>query len=171
MNNDAAHLDQVPEDSELAPAELKAARELSAQIRPDEYNSVTEFGSGIQQEISEFAGHLLGRVKSRDSDSIGATVTELMLKIKGVDVKKLGEPASGLAKIPWIGNWFDQVKKLKSQYEKLETQIDFIQTSLTEASSNCRKIPKCSICSCKKITAILKTLKFISQRYGCGWMN
>ena len=140
MKHNGEHTEEISLDKtgslksiELAPAELKKAQELSARIRPDDYTSVTEFGSDIQQEISEFAGHLLERVRSRDADSISASVTELMLKIKGVDVKKLSEPATGMAKVPWIGRWFDQVKKLKSQYEKLESQIDFIQSRLNEA--------------------------------------
>ena len=140
MKHNGEHTEEISLDKtgslksiELAPAELKKAQELSARIRPDDYTSVTEFGGDIQQEISEFAGHLLERVRSRDADSISASVTELMLKIKGVDVKKLSEPATGMAKVPWIGRWFDQVKKLKSQYEKLESQIDFIQSRLNEA--------------------------------------
>lgn len=117
---------------QLRPSERHDARKMSEEIRIDDDRSVTEFGMDVQEEISEFAGNLLEQVRTRDTEEIGEFVTELMLKIKGVDVQKLQDRPGRLSRLPWVGNWFGQMGKVMSQYQKVESQLDEIRAKLDE---------------------------------------
>ncbi len=88
------------------------------------------YGTNTMQEISRFSDDLLARVRAKDSGEVGEFLTNLMLKVKGIDVTDMNKEPSFLEKLPLIGSMFDSVKKTVAKFETLAEQIESISNEL-----------------------------------------
>ena len=70
-------------------------------------------------------------MRSKDSGYVGELMSDLVLKVKEVDVDGLDE--GFWDKIPFLKNASRAVKKFMQRYEKLEVQIDRIEQQLDQA--------------------------------------
>ena len=124
--------------SELALAKMPkeqqlAVRQICSEINFESTQDVIQYGVAAQTEISSFTNSILSTVRAKDSESIGETLTDLMVKVQDIDVDDLGKKGSPLAKIPYIGQLFNNSKKFIARYEKLGTQVDRISSELDSA--------------------------------------
>ena len=90
-----------------------------------------QYGVGAQRNISSFSDNILTQVRSKDSGYVGELMSDLVLKVKEVDVDGLDE--GFWDKIPFLKNASRAVKKFMQRYEKLEVQIDRIEQQLDQA--------------------------------------
>ena len=93
--------------------------------------AVLQYGVGAQRNISSFSDNILTQVRSKDSGYVGELMSDLVLKVKEVDVDGLDE--GFLDKLPFLKNASRAVKKFMQRYEKLEVQIDRIEQQLDQA--------------------------------------
>lgn len=119
----------------LAPEIQEKAKELAKSIRIEDSQAVIQYAVGTQVKISQFADTILNEIRAKDAGSVGETMTNLLLKIKDVDVNSLGE-GNFWSKIPIIGALVDRVKKFIAQYDKLSVQIEKIVADLDKARMN-----------------------------------
>jgi uncharacterized protein YaaN involved in tellurite resistance len=118
--------------AELTEDEKKKVEQIQKELDLDNSQSVIQFGVGSQSGISNFSDTILSEIRSRDSGYVGNVLTDLMLKVKSLDVDGLsGE--SGLSKIPLIGGLVHSAKKSFASFEKLSVQIEKIIDELTKA--------------------------------------
>ncbi len=93
---------------------------------------VLQYGIGAQTNIASFADSILNEVKSKDSGQVGVVLSDLMLKVKELDVDSLSQKKGG-----FFSNIFNSanatVEKFKSRYQKLSTQIEGIVDNLDRA--------------------------------------
>lgn len=117
----------------LSPEQKADAEKLALEIRPEDSNSITQFGTAIQGEISRFSGQVLEHIQAKDADVIGDQVTDLMLKVKDVDVESLSEDNSFLSRVPVIGKLFDRAQRVLQQYQSVESHVNTIVSQLDKS--------------------------------------
>jgi uncharacterized protein YaaN involved in tellurite resistance len=119
--------------AELSKEEQLKIQELARQINIEDTQSVIQYGSGAQKKISEFSDQILGQIRAKDTGDTGKSLTDLMLKVKDVDVESLSEEDSFLSKIPLIGSLVKSSQKFIAQYDTVSQQIDKIIDELNKA--------------------------------------
>lgn len=117
---------------ELSPEEQKRLEEVMKEIDPTDSQSIIQFGVGAQSGISGFSDTILSQIRAKDSGQVGEVLTDLMLKVKSLDVGSLGS-GSFMSKVPIIGDIMNSTKKFIAGYDKLNVQIEKIVDELTKA--------------------------------------
>jgi uncharacterized protein YaaN involved in tellurite resistance len=118
--------------ADLTNEEKKKVEEIQKELSTNDTQSIIQFGVGSQSGISSFADTILTEIKSKDSGYIGDILSDLMIKVKDLNVGDLSSE-SGLSKIPLIGNLVHSAKKFIASYEKMSAQIEKIIDELTKA--------------------------------------
>ena len=116
---------------ELSPEQKARVEEVKNSIDLMDSQAALQYGVGAQRNISSFSDHILTQVRSKDSGYVGELMSDLVLKVKEVDVDGLDE--GFWDKIPFLKNASRAVKKFMQRYEKLEVQIDRIEQQLDQA--------------------------------------
>jgi uncharacterized protein YaaN involved in tellurite resistance len=128
---------QAVEQKELSLADLKddekkKVEQIQKELDLENSQSVIQFGVGSQSGISSFSDTILGEIRSRDSGYVGTILTDLMVKVKSLNMGDLsGE--GGMSKIPIIGRLINSAKKSMASFDKLSVQIEKIVDELTKA--------------------------------------
>ncbi len=130
---------EVLDMSKLTPEEKKKVDEISSQIDVNDSQAVIQYGVGAQAKISGFADNILSQIRAKDSGYVGEVLTDLMLKVKELDVDSLSSSGGFLEKIPIIGAIIDSAKKFIARYEKMSVHIEKIIDELTKARMNLLK--------------------------------
>jgi uncharacterized protein YaaN involved in tellurite resistance len=112
----------------LSVPDLAKAKDFGRAIDPANSSSLIQFGVGAQSKISGFADTMLNQIRTRDSGEVGKALTDLVFKVKDVDVGGLTKGQKGLFAI--LANKF---QRFIAKYEKLETQIDKIVDQLARS--------------------------------------
>lgn len=116
---------------ELSPEQKARVEEVKNSIDLMDSQAALQYGVGAQRNISSFSDNILTQVRSKDSGYVGELMSDLVLKVKEVDVDGLDE--GFLDKLPFLKNVSRAVKKFMQRYEKLEVQIDRIEQQLDQA--------------------------------------
>ena len=116
---------------ELSPEQRVRVEEVKNSIDLIDSQAVLQYGVGAQRNISSCSDNILTQVRSKDSGYVGELMSDLVLKVKEVDVDGLDE--GFLDKLPFLKNASRAVKKFMQRYEKLEVQIDRIEQQLDQA--------------------------------------
>ena len=124
-------------------ADVAATRELTAdeRIRVDKIketvdltdtNMVIQYGLPAQSKIAAFADSLLADLRTKDADAAGQAMTELLAKVRELDVDGLTKGSKG-SRIPLVGRFVDRVKRFDANYQKLSVTVDKLLTALERA--------------------------------------
>lgn len=122
----------------LTGEEQARATEIAAQMDLSDPNAVTQYGTGIQSRISEFADTVLSGVKSSDTGETGKLLTDLMLHVKMIQV----DDAMGggfFSKLPFVGAIKESARKFMARYQDVSTQIVKIVDQLEKARTRLLK--------------------------------
>lgn len=121
-----------PSVNDLKEEDKQKVEQITKEIDVNNSQSIIQFGVGAQSGISSFSDTILKEIRSRDSGYVGEILSDLMLKVKSIDVNSLsGE--SFLSKVPILGSFVGSVKKFVASYEKLSTHIEKIVDELTKS--------------------------------------
>lgn len=93
--------------------------------------AVLQYGLQAQSSVSAFSDTVLSQIRSKDSGHVGDVLTDLMVKVKELDVDSLGENEGLFSKM--FGNVKAKARKFVVQYDKLSVQIDKIINELEKA--------------------------------------
>jgi uncharacterized protein YaaN involved in tellurite resistance len=129
----------APPGGELG-AEATTARPLTAEdrMRVDKIketvditdpNMVIQYGLPAQSKIAAFADSLLADLRTKDADTAGEAMTELLAKVRELDVDGLTKGSQG-SRIPLVGRFVDRVKRFDARYQKLSVTVDKLLTAL-----------------------------------------
>jgi len=122
----------VVDVSKLTTEQLSKVESIKSQIDISDSQSILTYGVGVQREISAFSDNILNEVRTKDSGYVGTILTDLVFKIKDLNVDGLGNN-NFMSRIPFIGGLWDSVKKFISGYEKLSVHIEKIVDELDNA--------------------------------------
>lgn len=121
----------------LTPEEQQQVSEVRDSIDVSSSQAILQYGIQAQSSISSFSDTVLSQIRSKDSGHVGNVLTDLMLKVKDLDVDSLGESEGFFNKM--FGNVKAKAKKFVVQYDKLSVQIDKIIDELEKARMNLLK--------------------------------
>ena len=108
--------------------------DIEKSINIDDPSLTVTYGTQTMQEISRFADGLLGRVRAKDAGQVGENLTDLMVRVKGLDVSEIsGEKRGILERIPVIGSFFDSMERTIAKFNTLSEQVSTITDKLEEA--------------------------------------
>jgi uncharacterized protein YaaN involved in tellurite resistance len=117
---------------ELSDEERKRVDEIKQTVDVTDSQMVVQYGLPAQNKLSTFADSLLSDVRTKNTGDAGEALTELLVKVKELDVDGLsaGSPSS---RIPLVGRFLDSFKRFSVRYQKLSTNIDRLVNSLERA--------------------------------------
>ncbi len=118
--------------SKLTDDEKKKVEEITKQFQITNSQEIIQYGVGAQSKISSFADSILNQIRAKDAGYAGEVLTNLMLKVKEIDVDSLTS-GSFVSKIPLIGSFVSSAKKFAARYDKLSVSIEKIIDELTKA--------------------------------------
>jgi uncharacterized protein YaaN involved in tellurite resistance len=126
-------VDEVLDVNKLSDTEKKRVGEIATAIKPDDSQAVIQYGVGAQAKISDFADNILNQIRAKDTGEVGEVLTNLMLRVKDLNVGSLSSSGGFLEKIPLIGDLMNAAKKFAAKYDKISVQIEKIVDELTKA--------------------------------------
>ena len=115
----------------LSPEEQSKVSEIKNTIDVTDTQAVLQYGLQAQSSVSAFSDTVLSQIRSKDSGHVGDVLTDLMVKVKELDVDSLGENEGLFSKM--FGNVKAKARKFVVQYDKLSVQIDKIINELEKA--------------------------------------
>jgi uncharacterized protein YaaN involved in tellurite resistance len=136
MDNDIVVADQnveIAPYSKLSAEEKQKVSEIVAGINVSDSDAVVQYGVSVQSEISEFSDSVLKRVASSESGYVGEVLSDLMVKVKAVDVDDIAGKKGFLSQA--FANMKNRFNRFMARYQKLGTQIDTIISSLEDAKA------------------------------------
>ena len=109
----------------LTEAEKKAVEEFSRKIDIRDTNQVLQYGAAAQKSVAAFSENALSNVRAKDMGQIGDDLSRLVVELKGFGEDEEKKGLFGLFKK--AGN---KLETMKSQYDKVEANVDKIAQSL-----------------------------------------
>lgn len=142
-NTDAVITDVEPKNAPEVSTEVEKYMELSArdQERIDEIVSEIDiidpsmslsFGAKTMGNISQLSDPMLDRVRAKDTDYIGEQLTDLKVKVKGIDISAFTKKKNFLARIPFVGQLFDKIERSIAKFDTLNRQLDVVSGHLED---------------------------------------
>ena len=88
------------------------------------------YGTETMQDISRFADDLLSRVQAKSYGETGKALSDLMVKVKDIDVSSIGKEPGFLERLPIIGSLFNSVERTVNRFQSLTDQVGTISEHL-----------------------------------------
>ncbi|HCM26899.1 MAG: tellurium resistance protein [Treponema sp. GWB1_62_6] len=114
--------------TKFSAVDMTKVKEIAKGIPIDDSQAIIQYGVGAQAKLSGFAETMLGQIRSHDTGYVGESLTDLMFKIKDVNVGTLSTE-----KRNWLADLLNGVQRFMARYQKLESQIQKIVDQLSDA--------------------------------------
>ncbi|MDK7752066.1 toxic anion resistance protein [Staphylococcus ureilyticus] len=112
--------------------------ELTKQIKPMDNDSLLNYGTSAQSDMSQFSHRILNEVKTTDVGPVGESLNGLMSKLKSVNPDELNpENQSKLKRI--FRRTKASVNEIFSKMQSVGSQIDRISIELDKHKNNLNK--------------------------------
>jgi uncharacterized protein YaaN involved in tellurite resistance len=122
-----------PGAGSLSEADERVVEQIKEGVDLGDPQTVVSYGLPAQSRIANFADSLLGDVRNKDAGTGGAALTDLLKKVREIDVDALSSGQSAAARIPLVGRFVDSFGRFAARYQKVATSIDRIVDSLERA--------------------------------------
>ena len=152
INSNQSHpLDQYIEDNtntnptvaqdfnpQFSDEDKKKIETISQQIKPLDHDGLLQFGTNLQQSMSQFSHQMLDEVQSKDMGPVGDSLSQLMGKLKSVNPNDLDpNKQSKLKRIfrrtkASINEVFSRMQSVSSQIDRITIQLDKHKWNLTK---------------------------------------
>ncbi len=119
-------------DERLSQQDQEEVSRLVSQIDITDPVLSIAYGAKTMNSISRFSESLMQEVRAKDAGMIGDQLTDLLGKVKAVDLSAFGEKKSLLASIPLLGSLFNKVERTMMEYQTLAQQVDNIGKKLEQ---------------------------------------
>ncbi len=115
----------------LSPEDRAKVKELAQSIDISDSQQVMQFGVEAQSKLAAFSDTILEQVRAKDAGEVGGILSDLMVKVKDLDIGSLGTEQEG-----FFGKLFSSAKhsfdRFIARYEKMDVQIDQIADRLDQ---------------------------------------
>ena len=116
----------------LTEEQKQRVQEIIQDINVEDSQFVLQYGMGAQSQIAGFADNVLNEVRAKDGGFVGEILSDLMIKVKEIDVDGVSGN-SFMSRIPLVGGLVDSSKKFAARYQKLGTEIEKIVEELDKS--------------------------------------
>ena len=114
--------------NELTKEEKIIIDDFVAKMELDSTTDVLSYGKSAQTEIAKFSDSVLENVKTKSTGEVGDLLSNLVVEIKEFDaMSDIKDPKGILAAFTSVKK---RIQKLMAKYNKVNTNIDKIETSL-----------------------------------------
>ena len=137
------------DDSGLSEEEKKMVEEFSKKIDITETNSILQYGATAQSKVADFSDTALKNVKTKDIDTVGDTLLELVAELRNFDIDE-------------NAGFFEKL------FKKNANKIDGLKAKYDSANANVDKIVK--ILENHQIT-LMKDISLLDQLYEKNLVN
>ncbi len=138
------------DDSSLSAEEKAQVEDFAKQIDINKANAILQYGASAQNKVADFSEQTLKNVRTKDLDSVGDTLEDLVKELKNFNVNEKED------------GFFDKLfKKSANSVQNLKIKYD-------SASSNVDKIVK--ILEDHQVT-LLKDINLLDQLYEKNLVN
>lgn len=121
--------------NELTDKQKTLAKQIAEKIDISDSASVSDYGAGTQQKLSNFSQDMLNKVSVRDTGEIGDALTKLMGRIDDANPEELSLKNQNI-----FQRLFNKAKKnimeVTAKYQKMGVQIDSIAGELKLSQDN-----------------------------------
>ncbi|MDO5690561.1 MAG: toxic anion resistance protein [Tissierellia bacterium] len=118
---------------QLSPEDRRKVDELKGSIDIMDSQVTAQYGVGAQRNLSQFSDTILSNIKSKDSGEVGILMTDLLSKVKGLDIDSISEKPGFFSNLPFVKSLQQNMDRVMAQYDVLEVQIDKIEAKLDNA--------------------------------------
>lgn len=111
---------------------------ISQQIKPLDHEGLLQFGTNLQQSMSQFSHQMLDEVQSKDMGPVGDSLNQLMGKLKSVNPNDLDPNKQSKFKRLFrrtkasINEVFSRMQSVSSQIDRITVQLDKHKGNLTK---------------------------------------
>lgn len=119
-------------DEQLTLQEQDEVQRLVEQIDITDPVLSIAYAAKTMNSISRFSEALMQEVRAKDAGAIGEQLTDLLGKVKAVDLSAFGEKKSLLASLPLLGRLFNKLERTMAEYQTLAQQVDNISKKLEQ---------------------------------------
>lgn len=119
--------------SKLTEEQRQRLEDIMKTIDIEDSQFILQYGVGAQSQIAGFADNVVNEVRAKDSGYVGEVLSDLMLKVKELDVDGITPGKSFMARFPIIGSLINNTQKFAARYQKLSTEIEKIVDELDKA--------------------------------------
>ncbi len=115
----------IEDKIELTEAEKKAVEEFAAKIDITNTNHILQYGADAQTKITQFSDMALDKVRTKDLGTIGDTLSELVVELKGFDPSEQKKGFLGLFKKAG-----GSIAEMKAKYDRVEVNVEKVVDTL-----------------------------------------
>lgn len=111
---------------------------ISQQIKPLDHEGLLQFGTNLQQSMSQFSHQMLDEVQSKDMGPVGDSLNQLMGKLNSVNPNDLDPNKQSKLKRLFrrtkasINEVFSRMQSVSSQIDRITVQLDKHKGNLTK---------------------------------------
>lgn len=106
--------------------------QLSCQIDINDPMLSISWGVKPMTGIAQFSETLLLNIRAKDAGAVGTQLTDLLMKVKSVDLSHFDDKKSFLESIPLLGKIFSKVERIMLEYQTLAQQVEVISKKLEQ---------------------------------------
>ena len=140
MEEQSTNQPSIVEDfkTQLSNEDKKKIESISQQIQPLDHDGLLQFGTQLQQNMSQFSHRMLDEVQSKDMGPVGDVLNQLMGKLKSVNRNELNpEKQSTLKRFfrrtkASINEIFSRMQSVSSQIDRITIQLEKHKGNLTK---------------------------------------
>ena len=119
--------------SKLTEEQKQRLEEIIKTIDLEDSQFILQYGVGAQSQIAGFADNIVSEVRAKDSGYVGDILTDLMLKVKELDVDGVSSGKGFMSRFPIFGSLVNNTQKFAARYQKLSTEIEKIVDELDKS--------------------------------------
>jgi len=118
---------------ELSDDDKKKVNDIKKNIDLKDSQLTVQYGIGAQRNISEFSDTILSNIRCNDTGEAGDLLTDLLVKVKDLEIDDLNQKEGFFDKLPFYNNMKKKIEKMLARYDTLEVQISKIEGQLDQA--------------------------------------
>lgn len=119
--------------NEMTPEERQKVLDIASQIDISDSQSVIQYGSIAQSDISKFSDDILEQIRAKDSGEVGQVLNDLLGKVQEVNIDDIDPNQKGFSISRLFGGIKRETQKFISKYDKISVQIEKIIDQLDRA--------------------------------------
>ncbi|MFC6209217.1 toxic anion resistance protein [Rahnella sp. LAC-M12] len=116
----------------ISAEEQQKIDEIAAQIDITDPVISIAYGAKTLNAMSRFNESLMQEVRAKDAGEVGAQLTDLLSKVKGIDLTVFDQKKGLLESVPLLGKLFNKVERTLLEYQTLARQVDTLSEKLQD---------------------------------------
>lgn len=118
------------EPSTLPAVNESEIQNLITQIDINDPALSLSWGAKSMMGVAQFSDELLKHVRAKDAGAVGEQLTDLLMKVKSVDISAFDNKKGFLQSLPLFGRLFNKIERVMLEYQTLAEQVDGVSKKL-----------------------------------------